>query len=302
MPGYQDFMLPLLQLAADGREHSVREAMDTFATHMGITDTEQNELLPSGTQTKLHNRVSWAASYLNNSLLLERPRRGRYRITQRGLDVLRRKPQRIDNAFLNQFEEYRSFKTRRVDPVPDTIAPTVDPVIDEATPDERLEGAYKELRESLAEDLIRRVRANDSKFFEHLVVDLLVAMGYGGSRADAAQVVGRSGDDGIDGVIKEDRLGLDTVYIQAKKWENSVGPGEIDRFIGSLNRKKAHKGVFITSGTFTEGARRAGQEAHVRIVLIDGDQLAELMIDSGLGVTASKQYVVKKLDSDYFDV
>lgn len=146
-----------------------------------------------------------------------------------------------------------------------------------------------------------RVRGGTPKFFEHLVVDLLVAMGYGGSRADAAQVVGKSGDEGIDGVIKEDRLGLDMVYVQAKKWDGSVGPGEIDKFVGSLSRKKAHKGVFITTGAFTAGARDAAREAAVRIVLIDGEQLAELMIDHGVGVADSRPYTVKKMDNDYFD-
>lgn len=169
------------------------------------------------------------------------------------------------------------------------------------TPDERLDSAHKVLRETVADDLLERVRRGSPKFFEHLVVDLLVAMGYGGSRADAAQVVGKSGDEGIDGVIKEDRLGLDMVYVQAKKWDGSVGPGEIDRFIGSLTREKAHKGVFITSGSFTAGALKAAQEASSRIVLIDGEQLAELMIDHGVGVTDYKSYTVKRVDNDYFE-
>jgi restriction system protein len=294
-------MLPLLKLAEDGRERSLREAMPVLAEQMQLSEQDQNELLPSGTQTKFLNRVNWAMSYLTKSLLLERPRRGRFCITERGRSVLREQPMRVDNAYLERFPEYIEFKTKRVST--DGDAPGVtEPAVDSSiTPDEQLDAAYRELREALADDLLAKVRASDPKFFEHLVVDVLVAMGYGGSRLDAAQVVGRSGDDGIDGVIKEDRLGLDMVYVQAKKWENSVGPGEIDRFIGSLNRKKAHKGVFITSGTFTDGATRAANEAAVRIVLIDGDRLAELMIDHGVGVADHKHYVVKKLDSDYFE-
>jgi restriction system protein len=164
-----------------------------------------------------------------------------------------------------------------------------------------LDVAYKELRETLSDELLTRVRAGTPKFFEHLVVDLLVAMGYGGSRVDAAQVVGKSGDGGIDGVIKEDRLGLDMVYIQAKRVESDIGPGAIREFVGSLGEHKASKGVFITSGGFTSGAREAANKAHTRIVLIDGEQLADFMIDHGVGVSDHKMYTVKKLDSDYFE-
>jgi restriction system protein len=304
VPGYQEFMLPLLKIASDGQEHSVAEAMDTLAIQFQISDADRDELLPSGTQTRFYNRVTWAISYLSKSLLLEKTGRGRFRIAPRGKEVLAKAPSRIDNAFLEQFPEYREFKTKRL------AAPGEAPQVTlyersyedlNVTPDERLDAAYKELRKSLADDLLERVRSGTPKFFEHLVVDLLVSMGYGGSLADAAQVVGRSGDEGIDGVIKEDRLGLDMVYVQAKKWDNTVGPGEIDRFVGSLMRKKAHKGVFITSGSFSSGARRAAAEASAKIVLIDGEELAELMIDHGVGVNDYKSYQVKRVDSDYFE-
>lgn len=301
VPGYQEFMLPLLRLAGDGAEHTISDAMEQLARQMGLSEEDRDAMLPSGTQTRFYNRVTWAVTYLTKCLLIEKVGRGRFRITDRGRGALANKPPRIDNEFLGQFAEYQAFKTKKRDTVaadPEPAALAADP---DVTPDERLDAAYKELRETLADDLLQRVRAASPKFFEILVVDLLVAMGYGGSRADAAQVVGKSGDDGIDGVIKEDRLGLDMVYIQAKKWENSVGPGEIDRFVGSLSRKKAHKGVFLTTGAFTDGARRAALEATAKIVLIDGDELAELMIDHGVGVTAQKQYLVKKLDSDYFE-
>lgn len=304
VPGYQEFMLPLLMLAADGLEHSVSDAMDALATQLKLSDADRETLLPSGTQTRFYNRVTWATTYLTKSQLLVKTGRGRFRISPRGQDVLRQKPARIDNAFLEQFEEYRAFKTKK-SPRTDSAAVTdrrdhehEEP---DSTPDERLDAAYKELRETLADDLLVRVRDSTPKFFEHLVVDLLVKMGYGGSHASAARVVGRSGDGGIDGVIPEDRLGLDMVYVQAKKWENSVGPDEIRKFVGSLGEQKAHKGVFITSGEFTSGARSAAEKANARVVLIDGERLADLMIDHGVGVTDHKPYIVKKLDNDYFE-
>jgi restriction system protein len=280
--------------------------MEVIAEQMKLTSEDRDELLPSGTQTRFYNRVIWAIVYLNKSMLLEKTGRGRFRITSRGVSVLKQNPSRIDNAFLEQFPEYKTFKTKRAESASVTRRETASMPSDlvegrDTTPDERLDAAFTELRETLADDLLERVRKGTPKFFEHLVVDLLVAMNYGGSREDAAQVVGKSGDEGIDGVIKEDRLGLDMVYVQAKKWDNSVGPGEIDRFVGSLMRKKAHKGVFITSGSFTAGALRAAQEASAKIVLIDGEQLAQLMMEHGVGVTNYKTYTVRRVDSDYFE-
>lgn len=295
--------MPLLRIASDKREHTASEAMATIAAQLNLSPEDQDDLLPSGTQTRFFNRVSWAITYLTKSGLLKRSGRGRFEITPRGLEVLTKNPSRIDNAFLDQFPKYRLFKTKRAALAVETQRSSqevleVEPTV---TPDERLDAAYRELREALADELLERVRAGTPKFFEHLVIDLLVGMGYGGSRADAAQVVGKSGDEGIDGVIKEDRLGLDMVYVQAKKWDSAIGPAEIDRFVGSLMRKKAHKGVFITTGTFTSGALRAAQEASSKIVLIDGELLAELMIDHGVAVTDHKAYVVKRIDSDYFE-
>jgi len=274
------------------------EAMEALAQQLGISEADQELMLPSGAQTQLHNRVSWAVTYLTKSLLLQKTGRGRFKIAPRGLEVLKQPPLRIDNAFLEQFPEYQAFKTKR------NRVKTSEEIDEDAiagtTPNERLDLAYKELREALADDLLVRVRAGTPKFFEHLVVDLLVAMGYGGSRVDAAQVVGKSGDGGIDGVIKEDRLGLDMVYVQAKRHVADIGPGAIREFVGSLGEHKAHKGVFITCGGFTAGAKEAAAKAHSRIVLIDGDQLAEFMIDHGVGVADFKTYMVKKLDGDYF--
>jgi restriction system protein len=304
VPGYQDFMLPLLKMAADGQEHSISQALPALAQQLNITEQEQELMLPSGTQTQFYNRVSWAVTYLTKSLLLEKTGRGKFRIAPRGVDVLNQKPPRIDSAFLDQFPEYTAFKTKKnkakaAVAIADGNAPATENT--DITPDEQLDIAYKELRETVADELLHRVRAGTPKFFEHLVVDLLVAMGYGGSRVDAAQVVGKSGDGGIDGVIKEDRLGLDMVYVQAKRHEADVGPGAIREFVGSLGEHKANKGVFITCGGFTAGAKEAAAKAHLRIVLIDGEQLAEFMIDHGVGVAVHKTYVVKKLDGDYFE-
>lgn len=304
VPGYQKFMLPLLRIAGDGAEHTVSQAMTTLADQFEISEAEREQALPSGAQTRFYNRVTWALTYLSKSLLTVKSGRGKFTIAPRGREVLQSNPERIDNRFLERFPEYIAFKNKkgRTNGAPDGAGTVVDAVDDpDITPDERLDAAYKELRSAIADELLQRVRAGTPKFFEHLVVDLLVAMGYGGSRVDAAQVVGKSGDGGIDGVIKEDRLGLDMVYIQAKRVESDIGPGAIREFVGSLGEHKANKGVFITSGGFTSGAKEAAAKAHSRIVLIDGDQLAEYMIDHGVAVTEHKTYVVKKVDSDYFE-
>jgi restriction system protein len=297
-------MLPLLKIAADGQDHTLTDAMTTLALQMNISEQEQELMLPSGTQTRFYNRVTWAVTYLSKSQLIEKTGRGRFKITARGIEVLKANPPRIDSQYLDRFPEYREFKTKRAKSAAESrsdaeaVALTADA---EITPEEQLAAAYEELRGALADDLLRRVRSGTPKFFEHLVVRLLVAMGYGGGQIDRAEVTGKSGDEGIDGVIREDRLGLDMVYVQAKKWDNSVGPGEIDKFVGSLMRKKATKGVFITSGTFTDGANRAGKEAAVKVRLIDGDELTELMIDYNVGVQNADTYIVKKVDADFFD-
>lgn len=303
VPGYQDFMLPLVRLASNGQELRITDAIEKLADEFHLSEEDRTRILPSGTQTQLYNRVTWAVTYLTKSQILEKPARGRFKITPRGLEVLKQNPGRIDNAFLMRFDEFKNFKSKKKksDQSGDHRNGETELTIgSEVTPDEQMDFAYKDLREALADDLLTRVRAMSPKDFEQLVVDVLVAMGYGGSRMDAAQVVGKSGDGGIDGVIKEDRLGLDMVYIQAKRHEKDIGPGDVREFVGSLGEHKANKGVFITSGGFTSGARDAAAKAHSRIVLIDGDQLAQHMIDHGVGVAEHKTYVIKRLDSDYF--
>jgi restriction system protein len=304
IPGYQEFMLPLVKLAADGQEHKITDAIEALADQLGVSEPEREIMLPSGTQTRLYNRVTWALTYMTKSLLLCKSGRGKFKMAPRGMEVLKTNPVRIDNAFLMQFDEFRAFKNKKKTS-PATVVTANDDLVEEPdpalTPLEQVEGGYRDLRETLADELLDRVRAMKPKTFEQLVVDVLVAMGYGGSQLDAAQVVGKSGDGGIDGVIKEDRLGLDMVYVQAKRHEADIGPGAIREFVGSLGEHKANKGVFITCGGFTSGAKDAAAKAHSRIVLIDGSQLAEYMIDHGVGVTNYKTYTVKKLDSDYFD-
>ena len=303
VPGYQDFMLPLVKLAADGQERKITDAIDALADQFGLSELDRESMLPSGTQTRLYNRVTWALTYLTKSLLLDKSARGKFKIAPRGIDVLKRNVTRIDNAFLGQFDEFRVFTQKKSKPTTSPLAAEIEEVEDvdtSLTPLERVEGGYNELREALADELLTRVRVMQPKAFEQLVVDVLVAMGYGGSQLDAAQVVGKSGDNGIDGVIKEDRLGLDMVYVQAKRYTADVGPGAIREFVGSLGEHKATKGVFITCGGFTSGAKEAAVKAHHRIVLIDGDQLADYMIDNGVGVADYKAYTVKKLDGDYF--
>jgi restriction system protein len=304
IPGYQEFMLPLLQLAADGNEHKISDAIDALADQFGLTESEREIMLPSGTQTRLYNRVTWALTYLTKSLILTKSGRGKFHIAPRGKEILDKKPSRIDNAFLDTFEEYRAFKNKKnVSPKDNstTDGGGLETADTSLTPLEQIEAGYRELRGALVDELLERVRVMKPKAFEQLVVDVLVAMGYGGSQFDAAQVVGKTGDNGIDGVIKEDRLGLDMVYVQAKRHEADIGPGAIREFVGSLGEHKASKGVFITCSGFTSGAKDAASKAHFRIVLIDGVQLAEYMIDHGVAVTDLKIYTVKKLDSDYFE-
>lgn len=296
IPDYQSIMLPLLEFAGDGREHTVREAIEFLATWFGLNDQERKMLLPSGQQAIFDNRVGWARTYLKKAGLLESPRRGYFRITSRGLEVLRAKPSKIDVSFLEQFPEFVEFRSRRRE-----IEATAD-LGEQAqeTPAELLERAYQDLRRELARELLEYVKKCSPQFFEQLVIDLLVKMGYGGSREDAARAIGRTGDEGIDGIINEDRLGLDTLYIQAKRWDGVVGRPEVQRFAGALQGQRARKGILITTSRFSEEAREYAARIDSKIVLIDGERLAELMIDYGVGVTRVASYEIKKIDQDYF--
>jgi restriction system protein len=292
-------MLPFLTAMSDGNVHRVTDVGQLLSTQFNLTDAETNERIPSGQSTIFDNRIGWARTYLKKAGLIEPVLRGQYRITPRGLDVLKSKPSRIDAAFLKQFPEFIQFVSPKEDGQTAGVE-TVEPS-ESQTPLEVLESAYQRLRRELADELLQTVKSAAPAFFEHLVVDLLVAMGYGGSLKDAGQAVGRTGDDGVDGIIKEDRLGLDAVYIQAKRWTASVGRPEIQAFAGSLEGHRARKGVFITTSQFSKDAREYVTRIEKRIVLIDGEQLAQLMMDYGVGVSEVDTYKVKKLDHDYFE-
>ncbi|MGZ5444648.1 MAG: restriction endonuclease [Thermoanaerobaculia bacterium] len=297
IPDYQTLMLPILRFFGDGAEHSLSDAVEAISKEFKLTPEEQLRLLPSGTSTYIGNRVGWARTYLKKAGLLESPRRGIVRITDRGKEVLRAKPARIDVKFLDQFPEFIEFRTSRPDDQPATVDVTA---VSATTPEEALEDAYDRLRGTLESELLQRIMTASPAFFERLVIDLLVRMGYGGSFRDAAQAIGRSGDGGIDGIIKEDRLGLDVIYVQAKRWEGPVGRPEIQKFAGALQGNRARKGVFITTSSFSKDAREFVDRIDSKIVLIDGSTLAQFMVDTGVGVSLVTSYDVKRVDSDYF--
>ncbi|MCP9469046.1 MAG: restriction endonuclease [Nitrospira sp.] len=251
IPDYQSIMLPLLQFAADDKEHSLREAIERLSTEFGLTEEEKKELLPSGQQPTFENRVAWARTYLVKAVLLEAPRRGFFRITQRGRDILSQRPTAITVKFLEQFPEFLDFRTKRHESKEEIPLPGNRSL---QTPGELLESAYQKLREDLAAELLNTVKECSPAFFERLVIDVLVKMGYGGSRKEAGKAIGRSGDEGIDGIINEDRLGLDVIYIRAKRWKDPIGRPEIQKFVGALQGHRTNKGIFITTSSFTREA------------------------------------------------
>lgn len=297
IPDYQSIMLPLLTLAGDEQEHSLRETIEALADKFDLTEEERRELLPSGRQATFDNRVGWARTYLKKAGLLVSTRRGYYQITERGMQVLKQKPPEITASFLKRFPEFVEFQRPQKGKVTEAIEQDID---ETQTPEEEIETAYQRVRQELATDLLQTVTSCSPTFFERLVIDLLVKMGYGGTRRDAGQAVGRSSDGGIDGIINEDRLGLDIVYIQAKRWDNTVGRPEIQKFAGALQGQRAKKGVFITTSDFTRQAQEYVSRIDSKIVLIDGNALAQLMIDFNIGVATIGMYELKRVDSDYF--
>jgi restriction system protein len=306
-PDFQSIMLPLLKAVADGQEHSGRELLDTLAEHFHLSESELREQIPSGSQGVFYNRLGWASTYLRQAGLIEAPRRAHYRITDRGRQVLKSDPTRIDMKFLEQFPEYVEFrdrKGRRRKPGSDGEPVSKPKRQTEQTPEEVLEEAFQEIRDALAEELLTLVKNSSSTFFERLVVELLVKMGYGGSWQEAARAVGKTRDEGIDGIIDQDRLGLDAVYIQAKKWKEDVivGRPDIQRFVGALAGKRARKGVFITTSSFSTEAVSYVSSIDSKVVLIDGKRLAEFMIDYEVGVATGTSYILKRVDSDYFSI
>lgn len=292
IPDYQHLMTPLLVVSRDGKEHTLGDVIEKIALQLRLSDQDKKELLPSG-QATFANRVGWARTYLKKAGLLEPTGRARFRITERGLDVLKDHATDLNTEFLTRFPEFNEFRAA-------TRTQKGEEVSGSQTPEETLELGYQRLKQALAQDLLERVKKSPPEFFEQLVVDLLVAMGYGGSKKDAGQAVGGSGDGGVDGTIKEDKLGLDVVYIQAKRWKDNVGRPTVQAFAGSLDGVRAKKGVLITTSRFSDDARKYADRIEKRIVLIDGEQLAQLMIDHGVGVTEVASYAVKRIDLDYF--
>jgi restriction system protein len=298
IPTYEQIMHPLLIILQDQQNHSKRDLVERISEFFQLTDEERDAKLPSGQQTYIDNRTGWARTHLKKAGCLEYVSRGIYKITERGLKLLKDNYHKVDNNTLRQFSEFLEW----FDAKPEKETITISPVKAEQnkTPDESLADAYQTIRKNLALEIVDTVKSCSPDFFEKLVIDLLVKMGYGGTLEEAGQVIGRSGDGGIDGIINEDRLGLDVIYIQAKRWESVVGRPEIQKFAGALQGRRAKKGVFITTSGYTNEAKDFVSLIESKIVLIDGKELAELMIDFNVGVSVKDTFVIKRIDSDYF--
>jgi len=297
IPDYQACMLPLLKFVSDKNEHNMKEVIDHFNNLFDLTDEEKTRMLPSGLQSVIMNRAGWARTYLKKAGLIEQPKRAFFQITQRGLDLLNEGIKEINIKVLDRYEEFKAFRAKKIDQIEDDKNEIRSDI---KTPEESIEIGFQRLNDSISEDIIIKVKECSPSFFEKLVVDLFIKMGYGGSLKDAGHVIGKSGDGGIDGIIKEDKLGLDVIYIQAKRWENVVGRPEIQKFAGALLGQKAKKGIFITTSWFTAEAKDFVKGLDNKIILIDGEMLAELMLEYNLGVSIYKSYNLKRVDSDYF--
>ena len=298
IPDFQSLMRPLLDAHADGKEHLNRDLVAQLADQFGLTEDERREVLPSGGARLFDNRIGWAKSHITQAGLLMSPRRAISVITERGREALRHNPERIDLHVLIGFEDYRELRNRRKTAEEKVI--TELEVEDSQTPEELLENAYLQVRRRIESELLAQIKSSPPEFLERVVVDLVVRMGYGGSRKDAGEALGRSGDEGIDGIIKEDPLGLDIIYLQAKRWDGTVGRPEIQKFAGALQGQRARKGIFITTSTFSADALEYALRIETKIILIDGPRLSKLMFDHGVGVATASNYEVKKIDSDYF--
>ncbi|MEK7528213.1 MAG: restriction endonuclease [Patescibacteria group bacterium] len=299
IPDFQSIMLPLLQFAGDKKEHSIGEAISYIADFFKSTGEERKELLPSGQQYVIDNRTGWSRTYLKKAGLIETPKRGYFKITDLGLEVLSKNPPAINVKFLEQFPKFIEFRTAHKEK--DNNEEQEEVVANSSqTPQELLEYGYQKITNDLAQEILNLVKSCSPRFFEKLVVELLLKMGYGGSLKAAGKAVGQSGDGGIDGIIKEDKLGLDVIYIQAKRWEGVVGRPEIHKFVGALVGQRAKKGVFITTSGFTKDAQEYAKTIEQKVILIDGEMLTLLMTENDIGVSKVISYDVKKIDSDYF--
>ena len=301
VPDFQSWLLPLLRRLSDGGVHRMADLYEQLAAELKLSEADKEERLPSGAQQTYMNRIAWARTYLKKAGLVSSPGRSQIQITERGRQTLAESHTRLTVAYLKRFPEFLDFHTVKA-PEAATANSSASHVDEQETPQESLERLHQQLRDELANELLERVKQAPPSFFERVVVDLLIAMGYGGSREDAGRTVGKSGDGGIDGVINEDRLGLDVVYIQAKRWEGTVGRPVVQAFAGSLEGVRANKGVLITTSGFTGDAKTYVSQISKKIVLIDGKQLADYMIQYGVGVGVEATYDVKRIDSDYFEI
>lgn len=299
VPNFQDFLLPFLRCIEDGGDRHVAEISDGVAELLGLSPDERGERIASGNQTTYRNRTYWAKLYLSKAGLADSVGRGRVRITDRGRAVLGEQPDRLNIAYLRRFPEFLEFLRARRAAATAADEPLI--AVADETPEERLVTSYSTIREAVAADILDRIRSCSPAFFEHLVVDVLVAMGYGGSRLDAGRKLGRTGDGGVDGLIKQDKLGLESIYIQAKRWQNPVGASIVRDFAGALEGARASKGVLLTTSRFTADAADYVTRISKTIILIDGEQLARLMFDHDVGAVEVGKYVVKRVDADYFD-
>ena len=300
IPDFQSIMLPFMKEISDGEEHSTTEVLEKLLRHFQLTEEEANQYLPSGTQKTFYNRVFWAKAHLKMASLIDNTGKGIFRLTNTGKELLSKNPPEINLKLLKTFPGYIENTGRQRENISSSES-EVDITQSIATPEEIIESSYLSIRKNLAQELLSKVKTCSPHFFESLVVDLLVKMGYGGTIKEAGKSIGRSGDEGIDGIIKEDRLGLDVIYIQAKRWENVVGRPELQKFVGALAGQGAKKGVFITTSRFSSEAKEYQPKNETKIVLIDGEQLSQFMIDLDLGVAKHHVYEIKKIDNDYFE-
>jgi restriction system protein len=301
IPDYQTLMRPVLECASDG-EVRISDVIEQLANKFDLTADERATLLPSGKQTTFANRVHWAKSYLKQAGLVEITRRGHFTITERGHAALADKATTINNTYLEQFKDFQSFKGRGAEDETDTPTAAVMPETI-STPDEVLRRAHSAITRALSAELLDRVRKASPAFFERLIIELLIAMGYGGTSEEAGRAIGQSGDDGVDGVIDQDPLGVDQIYVQAKRYreDNNIGPSAIRDFFGALSLKKAHKGIFVTTSAFSPAAVQTARDLASRIVFIDGVQLTRLMIRYNIGCRDEEVLHLKKVDEDFFE-
>lgn len=300
VPNFQSFILPVLKASSDGSEHSLVEVREKVVKDMGLTTNDLAELVPSGRKTRIADRVGWAKTYLAAAGLVESPSRARFRITPAGLELLAQGLTRIDIAVLSQYDSFRQFRTRTAATTTDSGGPAAASLPDSTvTPSEAIALAHRGLQAGLGEEVLAQVKTMSPAFFENLVVQLMLRLGYGGAEGRGTRI-GRPGDGGVDGVISEDKLGLDVVCIQAKRWSNTVGRPEVQAFVGSLEGYRARKGVMITTSYFTADAKAYVENIEKRVVLIDGTMLASLMIETGLGITPEMSYVVNRIDLGFF--